>query len=188
MRLQEISPNTVKGSWTSDLTLRKLWALTELKKIKDSFDTVYILGSWYGNASIVMSLLKKHIDFDHIVNVDSDADVLNHSKELIKKLGINTSIEFMNADANELDYRQLGNDGLVVNFSTVDINGDDWFRNIPNGTTVLIQARDQVEPSKFNSEEDLEKAFPLSKTFYKGSKEFQDPETKFTSFMIIGQK
>lgn len=190
MRLQEISPNTLKGSWTSDLVLRKLWGLTELKKIKDKFDTVYILGSWYGNASIIISMLKKHIDFDQIVNVDNDADVLDKSEELINKLGIKNSIEFMLADANELDYRQLGKDGLVINFSTVDIQGDDWFRNIPKGTTVLIQARDNVEgaSNQFRSEQDLENAFPLSKLSYSGSKQFKDPETEFASFMIIGQK
>jgi len=190
MRLQEISPNTVKGSWTSDLVLRKLWGLTELKKINDKFDTVYVLGSWYGNASIIMSMLKKHIDFDHIVNVDNDPNVLNQSEKLIDKLGIKNSIEFMLADVNELDYRQLGKNGLIINFSTVDIQGDDWFRNIPKGTTVLIQARDNVEgaSNQFFSEHDLKKAFPLSNLLYSGSKQFKDPETEFDSYMIIGQK
>lgn len=190
MRLQEISPNTLQGSWTSDLLLRKLWGLTELKKIKDKFDTVYILGSWYGNASIIMSLLKKHIEFDHIVNVDNDPAALEKSKEVIDKLGINHSIEFMLADANELDYRQLSKDGLVINFSTVDIEGTAWFRNIPKGALVLIQARNNVKSAanQFKSEKDLAQSFPLSKLLYKGSKEFKDPEIEFTSFMIIGQK
>ena len=141
MRLQEISPNTLSGSWTNDLVLRKLWGLVELKKIKKNFDTVYILGSWYGNASIILSALDKHFKFDHIVNVDNDKNVLRSSKKLVSKLGLDNKVESMLADVNKLDYRQLGKDGLVINFSTVDIKGDGWFENIPLDTTVLIQAR-----------------------------------------------
>lgn len=190
MRLQEISPNTVKGSWTSDLTLRKLWGLTELKKIKDRFDTVYILGSWYGNAAIILNLLRKQISFEHIVNVDTDQQALDTSERLLNKMGLAGNTEFMLADANELDYRQLGDNGLVLNFSTVDIAGTDWFENIPPGTTVLVQARDSVEgsPNQFSTVEDLIQRFPLSRVDYQGEKLFKDPETEFKSFMIIGQK
>jgi SAM-dependent methyltransferase len=187
MRIQEISPNNHKGSWSNDLILRKLWALVELKKIKDSFDTVYILGSWYGNASILLSLLEKHFSFDHIVNVDLDKNALQKGQSISRKLGIDDKIEPMAADANELDYRQLGKDGLVINFSAVDIKGSDWLKNIPTGTLVLIQGRDQVKGG-FDSVEELQTEFPLSQVFYAGSRRFQDPETKFNSFLIIGKK
>lgn len=190
MRLQEISPDTVKGSWTSDLVLRKLWALTELKKIKDTFDTVYVLGSWYGNTSIILSLLKKHFHFDRIVNVDTDKEALDKSKEIIQNLGIDADIRFDNLDANELDYRGLGKNGLVINTSAMDIEGTDWLKNIPTGTIVVIQSRNLSgdSPNQFNSLEDLVNQYPLSKVFYKGEKSFKDPETEFDSYMIIGQK
>lgn len=190
MRLQEISPNTVKGSWSKDLVLRKLWALTELKKIKDNFDTVYILGSWYGNTSIILSLLKKHFHFDRIVNVDTDKQALDKSKEVIQNLRIDADIKFDNLDANKLDYRGLGNNGLVINTSASDIEGEDWLKNIPTGTIVLIQSRNLSgdSPNQFDSLEDLFSQYPLSKIFYKGEKRFKDPETEFNSFMIIGQK
>ena len=189
MRLREISPNTVKGSWTPDLTLRKLWAIVELEKIKDKFDTVYILGSWYGNTSIILSLLKNRISFDHIVNVDQDQSSLDRSEKIINQLGLD-NIESMNTDANELDYRQLGKDGLVINTSAADISGDGWLENIPSGTMVVIQSRNRSgeSPNQFRSLDDLESTYPLSKIFYKGQRKFKDPETVFDSYMIIGQK
>jgi len=187
MRIQEISPNTHQGSWTSDLVLSKLWALVELKKIKNKFDTVYILGSWYGNTSILMSLLKKQFSFDHIVNVDLDKEALKKGQNIAKDLDIDKKIEPMSADANKLDYRQLGKDGLVMNLSAVDIKGTAWLENIPKDTLVLIQGRDQVKGG-FDSLESLENAYPLSQVFYSGVKRFKDPETDFNAFLIIGKK
>ena len=190
MRVQEISPNTHKGSWTSDLTLGKLWALVSLHKIKNKFDTVYVLGSWYGNTSIMLSLLRKYFDFDHIVNVDIDKKSLGKSKEIITQLGLDDNIEFMAKDANDLDYRQLGKDGLVLNMSAIDIAGDGWFNNIPSGTTVLIQARNKAPSAKnhFDSINNLQDSFPLSKVLYTGINTFRDPETEFQSFLLIGEK
>lgn len=189
MRLQEISPNTLQGSWTSDLTLRKLWALTELYKVKNSFDTIYVLGSWYGNTSVILNLLQRRFKFDHIVNVDQDQEALNKSEEILNSLGLE-NVESMNADANELDYRQLGKDGLVINTSAADIEGTEWLENIPAGITVLIQARNKSgqSPNQFSSIWDLIERYPLSKIFYKGQKNFKDPKTDFESYMIIGQK
>jgi len=190
MRVQEISPNTHRGSWTSDLTLGKLWALVKLHEIKNKFDTIYVLGSWYGNTSIMLSLLKKYFDFEHIVNVDLDKKSLEKSEKIVNQLGIDDSIEFMLADANELDYRQLGKDGLVINMSSIDIGGDSWLTNIPSGTTVLIQARNNATAAvnQFDSLEELEATYPLSKVLHKSIKSFQDPETEFQSFLLIGQK
>jgi len=187
MRIQEISPNTHEGSWTKDLVLSKLWALVELKKIKNNFDTIYILGSWYGNTSVLLNLLKNQFSFDHIVNVDLDKEALKKGHAIAKKLGIDKKIEPMAVDVNELDYRQLGKNGVVMNFSAVDIKGKGWLENIPKGTLVLVQGRDQVEGG-FDSLESLETNYPLSKVFYSGVKQFQDPETKFQSFLLIGQK
>lgn len=189
MKLREISPNTVKGSWTPDLTLRKLWAVVELEKIKDNFDTVYILGSWYGNTSIILSLLKSRLEFKRIINVDNDQSVLGRGDKIINQLGLD-NIESMNADVNELDYRQLGKNGLVINTSAADIAGDKWLENIPQGTVVLIQARNRSgeSPNQFQSLDELESKYPLSKILYRGQRKFKDPETVFDSYMIIGQK
>jgi hypothetical protein len=51
----EFSPLTVQGSFENGLILNKLWLIYELQKIQDQFSTIYILGSWYGNMSILLA-------------------------------------------------------------------------------------------------------------------------------------
>jgi mRNA-degrading endonuclease HigB of HigAB toxin-antitoxin module len=63
-----------------------------------------------------------------------------------------------------------------------------WFKNIPPGTLVVMQARDQIDNKQFARPEDIEQMFPLDQVLYRGSLDLEDPETEYTRFMIIGQK
>jgi hypothetical protein len=178
MRLVEFSPLTLSGSFTRDLILNKLWLLSELKKIKDQFSTIYILGSWYGNMSLLLA--RSDIKFEHIVNVDSNARVVKTGQQIAKQMGIADHIEPMVADANTLDYRQLDPDGLVINTSCHDMENSGWFDHIPEGTMVALQSRTDVD-------DDLSD-YRISNILYQGSRELEDPETKYTSILEIGIK
>lgn len=74
MRISEFSPDTLQGSFTKDLIVSKNWLITEVSKIHNKFNVIYILGSWYGNLSLL--LINKHIKFKKIINVDIDKDSL----------------------------------------------------------------------------------------------------------------
>jgi len=178
MRLVEFSPLTMRGSFESGLILNKLWLLHELRKIQDQFSTIYILGSWYGNMSILLA--KSQIQYDHIVNVDQDASVVRQAQHIARMLHMDDRIEPMVRDANRLDYRQLDRDGLVINTSCHDMENRGWFDNIPAGVLVALQSRDDVD-------HDLS-AYDLSRTLYQGSRSAEDPETDYTSVLRIGVK
>jgi hypothetical protein len=178
MRLVEFSPLTLRGSFESGLILNKLWLLHELRKIQDQFSTIYILGSWYGNMSILLA--KSEIQYDHIVNVDQDAAVVRRAHQISRAMGIDDRIEPMVQDANELDYRQLDPDGLVINCSCHDMDNRGWFDHIPAGVLVALQSRDDVD-------DDLSE-YNLSRTLYQGTRSAQDPETDYTSLLRIGVK
>lgn len=178
MRLLEFAPLTLSGSFHRSLIFNKLWLLSELSKIKDHFSTIYILGSWYGNMSLLLA--RGNIDYDHIVNVDSDAERVKTGQALAKKMGVADRIKAMIADVNDLDYRQLDSNGLVINTSCHDIKNTKWFDHIPAGTLVVLQSRTDVE-------DDLSH-YQLSRVLYQGSRELQDPETKYTSILEIGIK
>lgn len=178
MRLIEFSPLTLNGSFESGLIFNKLWLIHELEKIKDKFSTIYILGSWYGNMSIVLS--RSDIDYDHIVNVDQDASVVRGAHRIARILKIHDRIEPMVQDANQLDYRQLDQDGLVINTSCHDMENRGWFDHIPRGVLVALQSRDDVD-------DDLH-SYKLSKILYQGSRQAQDPETQYNSILRIGIK
>jgi hypothetical protein len=183
--LTESSGYSLRGSFTKDLVISKVWLLNELSKISDSFSTIYVLGSWYGNTAILLELLK-NIDYNTLINVEADKKFLSGSKKMLEILGAD-NIQYMLADANNLDYRQLGDNGVVINTSLTDMKGTDWFENIPEGTLVVMQARDNDPGEKFTSPKDIVKKFPV-RVLYQGSKNLKDPETEYNRFMVIGVK
>ena len=178
MKLLEFSPLTLRGSFDRGLIMNKLWLIHELEKIQDQFSTIYILGSWYGNMSILLA--KSGIEYDHIVNVDQDAAVVRGAHRMARILKIDDRIEPMVKDANRLDYRQLDQDGLVINTSCHDMDNRGWFDHIPAGVMVALQSRDDVD--------DNLSAYDLSQTLYQGSRSAEDPETDYTSLLRIGVK
>jgi hypothetical protein len=126
-------------------------------------------------------LVANKLGFNKLINVDIDKDTLKTGQKLLDKLGISDKVEHMHKDANTLDYRQLKQPGLVINTSTNDIEGDDWLKNIPEGTLVAMQGRN-------GTLEEFDKQYPLDKTYFLDEVELEDPETEYERFMKIGVK
>ena len=176
MRLREFTPDTLAGSFDRGLIFNKLWLIHELATIKDNFSTIYILGSWYGNLSILLA--RSDIDYKHIVNVDTDAKRVRRGQAIAKQMHVADRIEPMVADANELDYRQLDSNGLVINCSIHDMPNSGWFDHIPAGVMVALQSRTDIDHN-INS-------YALKTILYDGTKQLADPETEYTSLLRIG--
>lgn len=185
-QFNESSGYSLQGSFTRDLTASKVWLMTELARIKPTITTLYILGSWYGNLALYMTL-DPVVKVKKFINVETDQNMLNQSQRMMNHIGA-SNVEYMFKDANDLDYRQLGMDGAVVNTSLTDMDGSKWFRNIPDGTLVAMQARDHDPGYQYHSTDDILRKFPLSQVMYQGSLKLQDPETKYRRFMVIGRK
>jgi hypothetical protein len=187
--IHEASPDTLSGSFTPDLIFSKLWLLNQVALIQKKFNTIYILGSWYGNLSILM-LRQSKIDFKKIANVELNCQKLEAGKRLADKLGIGKHIIAMCKDANSLKYSMIEQPGLVINTSAGNMQNAGWFQNIPNGTLVAIQGRNNDPGSvyEFDSVKELSSLFPVSKKLYSGHLPLKDPETTYTRFMIIGIK
>jgi len=184
--LDESSGYSLAGSFTRDLTASKVWLLSELERIQTNYSTIYMLGSWYGNLALYMTL-EGRIRADKIVLVEKDKKFLSTSKKLLDLSGAD-NVEYMLADSNKLDYRQLGESGVVINTSLTDMQGRSWFLNIPDGTLVVMQARDHDPNRSFSSTQDIVDRFPLSQVLYHGRMQLRDPETQYTRYMVIGRK
>lgn len=184
--LEESSGYSLEGSFTPDLVFSKLWLIRELSNIQPQIDTMYVLGSWYGNLALLIDR-SPELQVRKIVNVDTDREFLKGSKHILQQVGA-YNVQHMQADANDIDYRQLGPDGAVVNTSLTDMPGQDWFDNIPPGTLVVLQARDHDPGEPFTGPRDIEQKFPLDQVLYSGSLALRDPESKYHRFMIIGRK
>ena len=185
-QLEESSGYSLQGSFTRDLTTSKVWLMQELARINPAISTVYILGSWFGNLALYMTL-DPMLQVKKIINVETDRSMLDQSKRMLDHVGAR-NVEYMLNDANTLDYRQLGTDGVVINTSLTDMDGTEWFQNIPDGTVVVMQARDRVDRKPFYSTDDILRKFPLDQVLYQGSLKLKDPETAYNRFMVIGRK
>jgi len=188
--LAELYPNTLAGSQGSSLNLERFWAVATLSQIKNRFDTIYILGSWYGNVALLLFMLDKYSTFDRIVNVDTNTNALEVGQQRLAQLGLDNKTEPMRKDANRLDYRQLGSDGLVINLSCHNIKGLAWLEHIPAGTWVVLQARNQ-DPgavNQYNSFEKFNRDYLLSRTAYQGTLDLKDPDGSYEQYMKIGRK
>ena len=184
--LDESSGYTLAGSFTHDLIASKVWLLTELARIAPRVGTIYVLGSWYGNLGVLLAL-DPVIKYKKLINVETDKKFLQASERIHDRLGMGNA-EYMLADANDLDYRQLGKDGVVINTSLTDMQGQGWFDHIPSGTLVVMQSRDHDPGNAAYSTEDIVDQFPLNEIIYDGELELEDPETKYTRYMVIGIK
>ena len=184
--LEESSGYSLEGSFTRDLTASKVWLLSELERIQQDFSAIYMLGSWYGNLALYMKL-EDRLHADKIVLVEKNKEFLSTSKQLLDMIDAN-NVEYMLADSNKLDYRQLGDSGVVVNTSLTDMQGRAWFLNIPDGTLVVMQGRDHDPNRNFESTQDIVDRFPLSEVMYHGRMQLHDPETEYTRYMVIGRK
>ena len=184
--LDESSGYSLEGSFTRDLVASKIWLLNELARIAPQVGTVYVLGSWYGNLGVLLAL-DPVIRYKRLINVETDRTFLQASKRIHNYLGMDNT-EYMLADANTLDYRQLGQDGVVINTSLTDMPGQAWFDHIPEGTMVVMQSRDHDPGNEAHSTQDIVDRFPLSEIIYDGKLQLADPETEYTRYMVIGIK
>lgn len=188
MRISEVSPNTLAGSFSDDLVISKIWLIKHLNRIRSEYSTIYVLGSWFGNLALLMAA--RDLRFDRIVNIDLDADAVSIGDELIEKMGLSGKIESIRMDANHLSYEDLDDRGLVVNTSCNNIDGNAWFDNIPSGVLVALQGRnnDPGARIKQNSISDLSSTYPMQKVMFSGQITLEDRDGSYDRYMIIGEK
>jgi hypothetical protein len=185
-KLAESSGYSLAGSFTRDLVASKVWLLQELEQIQQHYTTMYILGSWYGNLAVYMTL-QPTIRVDRIINVEINPEMLATSQGILDRVGAQ-NVKYMLTDANELDYRQLGRAGVVVNTSLTEMRQKEWFEHIPAGTLVAMQSRNNDPGVAYYSSQDIQRRYPVSRVLYHGSMRLKDPETQYTRYMVIGVK
>ncbi len=188
MRISEVSPNTLEGSFSDDLVLGKLWLIRKLSNLGKDFGTVYVLGSWFGNLGLLMAT--KELPFKEIVNVDLDGKALDVSDRLVNKLGLQGKISGLHADANHIKYDGLGRDGLVINTSCNNMSARDWADNIPGGVMVALQGRnnDPGAVSKHRQAVDLLDQCRLNMILFIGNIRLRDQDGEYDRYMVIGEK
>jgi len=152
------------------------------------FNTVYSLGSWYGNMALFM--LIKQVPFRTIVDVDLNTEYLATSKYLMPKLYKQGRLISVAADANTIAYEAPA-PSLVINNSTNNMRNAGWLSNIPTGTWVAIQGRSNEPQNRFNTVRSLsefDQQYPLSETLLLSGIPLSDPDDQYVRWMKIGVK
>lgn len=186
VELEESSGYSLSGSFTPDLVFSKLWLMRKLAEIQPRISTMYVLGAWYCNLAILLNQFQKP-QVDLVINVEINRKFLRIGQKILQQMGADR-VEYMLKDANDVDYRQLDRDSVVVNTSLTDMQGRDWFDRIAPGTVVVLQGRDHDANRNFHSANDIQRRFTLSTVLYAGGLALKDPQTEYTRFMIIGVK
>jgi len=167
----------------------KLWAAEKLEwcvkeHITDPLD-IYVLGGWYSLLHFILRArnnikIKSCRSFDLDPSACSIANAINNTWE-----SQDWAFRAYPQDINTIDYPVSVN--CVINTITEHVKGTTWYDRIPSGTLCLFQSNDFPHPDHINivsSIEELEKKFPLTETYFTGSK-YMDP---YTRYMTIGKK
>ena len=191
--ITESAPETLEGSFVPSLQLSKLWMCGALKRLMrqeniNKFNTVYSLGSWYGNMALFM--LIKQVPFHTMVDVDLNPKYLAVSTRLMPVLYAQGRLVSLAADANTIAY-DLPAPSLVINNSTNNMRNAGWLTNIPTGTWVALQGRSNEPKNRFNTVSNLaefDQEYPMSETLFLGGIPLRDPDDQYTRWMKIGIK
>jgi len=120
--------------------------------------------------------------------VDIDKKNLDVSKTVLGNINHYKVLPILR-DANEHSYQKNKNH-IIINTSCNDMKNNGWFNNIPAGSLVAFQGRNNVQlvPVVTNDIFEFDDAFPLTKTLILKQKPLQDPNSNYTRFMKIGFK
>jgi len=182
--LKEESPDTLEGSFTVDLVDSKMWLCQKLAKLLKgkSAGRIYALGSWYGNIGIFLQ--QAGINFDDLVLVETDQNLLDKSEKLLQPLYDEGRLLLLHQDAKDVVYEEPA---TVINCSTNDMDTD-WLKNIPKNVLIVMQGRNNLDdvPTRTPSIEKFDDLFPLRKVFFLGEIPLKDPEVEYDRYMKIG--
>lgn len=167
----------------------KIWLCRTLDQLGSLyFEQIFVLGSWSGTMPFLLYVTQA-ASFGRIHLVDTNVEYQEQARVICNALECEGLLNILVQDANTLDYPE-GNI-LVVNTSTDNISGTEWFKRIPAGAWVALQGRtgghrDCVQP--YYSDIGFNLAHPLRETKYLGEKKFSYPDHEYTRFMKIGIK
>lgn len=153
---------------------------------------VYIFGGWYGVlASMLFDSSNFYINKMRSIDIDPSCELV---ADHVNKINEMNEWRFKAFTSNMADWKYDHLPTLVINTSTEHITQetyDDWYNNIPTGTTVVIQGNDFFScPEHIRCSIDLDDFISMSnmkQLIWTG--EFKaDKGSGYTRYMAIGIK
>jgi hypothetical protein len=163
----------------------KMWARDNLlASLGGRFDTMWILGGWYGVLS-AMIFDDPRFDVGTMASIDIDPTVAAIARTLVGDAG--GCFQALTNDMYALDYSTT-RPGLVINTSCEHIADlRKWLELLPKGTQVLLQSNNYFsEPNHINCMRSLVEFSTVARL---GELNFSGelPQRSYTRFMLIGR-
>jgi hypothetical protein len=165
----------------------KLWLCEELERMDWVSNETAIYGGWYGiTAFLLLSRGKFEVKQIRSYDIDKFAEPI---ADMINENWVYQSWKFK-AFTEDCNAIYTGAD-LVINTSTEHFENLQWWRNIPDGTRVVLQGNNMPHEDHVVVTSTLAEfcvQYPLTETLYAGEKEFVYPDWVFSRYMVIGIK
>lgn len=167
----------------------KIWLCHKLRDLDPPyFFNVYVLGSWSGTMPFLLHATRA-VEFSNVHLVDIDHDYQEQARVICNVIECSGRLNIVEQDANTIDYPE--DNLLVINTSTDNMVGTEWFKRIPQGAWLALQGRtgghrDCVQP--YYSDIGFNLAHPMKETRILTEREFIYPDHSYKRFMKIGIK
>jgi hypothetical protein len=174
----------LEGFWDTQLT-SKCWIINTILEHNLNAKCVYVFGGWTGVLSSLL-LSNENLKVDKAYSIDIDPWCRPIAKNMC-----DNNIRFAAVTADMGTYKYSTNPTLVINTSTEHVSQevyDQWYDNIPDSTTVLIQGNNFFScPEHVRCTNSLDEFLKINKAFdvvYAGS--LVNPQ--YTRYMSIFKK
>lgn len=168
----------------------KIWLCHELIRLNlQPVHSVFVLGAWSGTMPFLLHATAA-VDYRQMILVDTDADYLAQSRVICNAIECAGQLTVLDQDANTVQF-PADQTCMVINTSTDNIDGFDWWNNIPAGTLVALQGRTGGHRDcvlAFDTVAEFDLAYPMALVHCIDQRRFVYPDHTYTRFMKIGIK
>ena len=182
-------------SFSHGLVTSKIWLCDELEKVLASREstTINILGCW-DNLLTFMLIVRKPTSYKSLCGYDLNAESINAANKICDAWVFESTKVYNHvADVNKLQFTD--NTHVFINCSVDQFESNEWYDNIPIGSTICIQSTDMpIGNSKWeinqsvSSITEFENRYKMSTTLFSGTFYIDYGSWGYNRFMIIGIK
>lgn len=200
-------PKLVQDLFSRGQVQSKIWLVTELAKIANTFDKILLLGGWFGQLSLYLN----NIVFNKLYNIDSDRDACEICDYIfnLEDMGMDWRVKAICADIDAVTVYSTGYvldaeifksgkivptkylPDLIIN-SSAEHMSTKWFNNLrykqlTTDPLVVIQSNNMFDVQGHincvHSISHMKKIYPMKEVLFEGELELQG----FKRFMLIGK-
>jgi hypothetical protein len=198
MKMTNLNNFDTHESFYHGLIKSKLWLCEELETAmyRECLNkpTLHILGCW-DNLLAFMLLTRKLTFYNTVYGYDINPEAIANANKVCDMWKYESPKVYNYVqDVNDYDYSLHAN-GIFINCSIDQMDSNNWYNSVPEGSLVCIQTTNMKDPDfpwfikqTTDSLDELVNKFNLSNLLYSGVKNIPYATNGYKRYMIIGRK